>query len=213
MIPKILDKIATMLIVTFFILGLWEATTIAETEIPIYQNAVDAATNGNYLYLIDVFKMGWGWSQITPAFHVDTLPFYLAWYGWYSKLILPSGFLPFPGWEDFILFGIVLLLLLPLGIYLRKKRHQKGDLLGLPFWFFGLIPALLLLLYPVWSWVHLHIFFMPGAESVFGMTNEAAYQLWIAFGENTRQFSWFFFFMTLLGIYKGAKWGMKFKKY
>jgi len=85
--------------------------------------------------------------------------------------------------------------------------------LGLPLWFFGLIPLLLLALYPVWCWVHLHWFFIPGAMNVFGIDTEAAYQIWIGFGKQSEQFSWFFFLMTLLGLYKGGKWGGKFKKW
>jgi len=48
---------------------------------------------------------------------------------------------------------------------------------------------------------------------VFGIDREAAYHIWISFGEHSEPFSWFFVFMSILGIYKGGKWGVKFKKF
>lgn len=210
-----LDKIATYLIIVFFIFGVYEATTMTQTDIPIYQKALDSTQKGDWPYLIDMAKMGWGWSQIIPIVNVDTFPWYIRWYGWYTKLILPSGFLPLPGWQDFPFIGIVLLSMLPLAIYLKRHRRAKegGMILGLPLWFFALIPIFLLALYPAWCWIHLHWLFIPGAMSVFNLSEEAAYQIWISFGEKSEAFSWFFVFMTFLGVYKGGKWGSKFKKF
>lgn len=212
-VKNFLNKIATYLVVIFFLLGVWDAMAMTETEIPVYQTALDSANTGNYGYLISAAKMSWGWSQITPAIHASTLPNYLTWYGWYFKLFLPSQYIPLPGWEGFLFLGAILLLLFPIAASLKKSREKRGAVFGVPVWFWLLIPILILVLYPLWCWIHLHWFFMSGAQDVFGISSDAAYQIWVSFAEKSESFSWFFVIMTFLGVYKGGQWGLKFKKW
>lgn len=212
-VTSFLNKIATYLVIIFFMLGVWDVMDASETEIPIYQTALDSANTGDFDYLINAAKMSWGWSQITPAIHADTLPGYLSWYGWYFKIFLPSQYIPLPGWEGFLFIGGILLLLLPVALALKKSKQNTGFIFGVPIWFLMLIPFMILLLYPVWCWVHLHWFFIPGAHEIFGISSDAAHQLWLGFAEKTESFSWFFVIMTFLGIYKGGQLGMKFKKW
>lgn len=212
-VTSFLNKIATYLVIIFFLLGVWDAMQMAETEIPVYETAWGAANSGDFGYMFSLAKMSWGWSQITPAVNVDTLPWYLSWYGWYFKIFFPSGYMPLPGWEDFLFIGGILVMFLPFAIMLKKKRQSQGSVLGIPWWFWALIPITLLAMYPVWCWIHLHWLFIPGAQEVFGMSPDAAYQIWYSFALKSESFSWFFVFMTLLGVYKGGQWGMKFKKW
>jgi hypothetical protein len=40
---------------------------------------------------------------------------------------------------------------------------------------------------------------------VFGISEDASYQIWLGFGEQSEQFSLFFLLVTFLGIYKGYR--------
>jgi len=211
---KTFNTITTLAIVAFFLVGVIDATEMADSEIPIYEVAIDKIEQGDTGYILQVVRMGLGWAQITPSFHVDdlanALPIIGHVYAFYSKLILPSGYLAYPGAETFLFLGGILLLLFPFAIFLKNKRKRAGfD--GLPIKFFICLPLLLILIYPLWVWVNLHFFFAPGASAVFGISTEEAIQIWINFGVNSETFSFFFALMALLGIYKGGVWGWKFK--
>ena len=212
-VKDFVNKITTYLVIIFFLLGAWDAMAVSKTEIPVYQTAMDSANTGNYDYLFNLAKMSWGWSQITPAIHSSTLPDYLTWYGWYFKLFLPSQFIPLPGWEGFIFLAIILIVLFPIAISLKKSRIKRGSAFSIPLWFWLLIPILILLLYPIWSWIHLHWFFIPGAQEILNISSDSAYNVWLGFSEKSESFSWFFVIMTFLGVYKGGEWGLKFKRW
>jgi len=201
------DKIATFLILAFFLLGVWDATNEMGITAP-FQNVYDQTVAGNPGYLIDFVKMAWGWTVITPSFNVNSLPWYLGWYGWYLKIFFPSGYVPYPGWEDTVLAILILLgIVLPVKWATKSAKSPSG-------WGLKLIPIFfisLLLLYPVWDWINLHLLFTPGAASILNISKEEAYNIYISFSQSTEQFSWFFFIMTFLGLYKAGKWSWKFK--
>lgn len=216
---SMIDRLATYFIVVMFLLGVWEATNMIQSDTPWYKEVYAESVNGDFTKIIDMSKMATGWAIVTPTIHVSQLPWYIGWYGAYYAIIMPSGYIPIPSTEMFIFISLVLLLIvLPLAIITKravKKKMQESKtpqigLLGLPWWFYISIPILMLLLYPLFCWFGLELF-KHGAASFFNISLESAESIWINFGEKTQGFTVFLVIVSVLGLYKGVKWSGKAK--
>jgi len=215
-----LDKIVTYIIIVLFLFGIWEATMMVPSDTPWYNDITSQIASGNPSKLIDLVKMGVGWTIITPTIHVSKLPFWFSWYGQYYSLFVPSGYIPMIGWEIFMFVAVVFIfIMLPLAIIVKKYMRQKNKRkpidaisfgIGLPWWFYVLTVVVLLSLYPLWCWFNINLF-IYGAMGFFGIPYEAAYGIWLSFGERTESISLFFLVVSILGIYKGTVWSKKFK--
>ena len=208
-----IDKIITYMILAMFLLGMVETTQFSAMDSPWYKEMFSGVQNGDLSKLIDLAKMGFGWSTITPTIHVSSMPIYLQWYGWYYSLFIPEGYMPMPGVEITVfIFADFLLLILPLALYtksqIKRKMHGEMTVLGLPWWFYLSIPVSLLLLYPFWIWFNLMLF-EYGFAGFFNSTTENARAIWLSVGQQTEKFSVFFVLMSVLGIYKTAVWSKK----
>ncbi len=205
-IKSILDKLATFLVLAVFAFGMIEVTDITNTNTPILENMLAAVEESDPGYLWNAVKLGWGWSAITVTFPVDQLPSYLQWYGSYYMVFMPDGYLAIPGFEIFILIGISILLIAVIGWVLQWRSKSKD----FPKKVWLLLPVIILITYPVWVFFNYQLY-LSGAEGVLGITKEEAHQIYLSVGQHMEPFSWFFLLMTVLGVYKGGRWGKKAK--
>lgn len=203
-----LDKIITMFLISFLIMGIRDAMTLTENTINVPLNTWDALWSGDFKYIGSAVMMSWGWLQATPTFPIDMMPTWTRPYQWYCELFFPEGYMPTPGWEDCIL--LILLSLILVGISLLVKALSRGRRTGLPIWIWLLIPIIVLLLYPIWKWFNLVYCFGVGAEVIMGITKEEARLVWASFSEQVSGWSWFFLGLSAFGIYKGIKMGWKY---
>lgn len=198
------NKIVTLLIIGFFLAGMIEATTLVE-DTPEFQIMLSNATadiqSGDWTYALDLAKLSWGWVKITPTIPTDSLPLILGWYGAYINIFFPDGFFPIPGFEDLIYVFLVLIVMSLIGIAIKNQRGS------VPLAFYFSIIIVILACYPLWCLLNLNIY-LDGAVGVFGISRDAAYNIWVQFGEQTESFSGFLAAMSVLGVIKGGQIGI-----
>ena len=126
-LTSVLDKLATYLIIALFLLGVWEATNMIQTDTPWYKDVYAQSVDGDFTKIFDLAKMSIGWAIITPTIHVNQMPWYLQWYGMYYSLIMPSGFIPIPSVEIFIFISLTLLIvILPLALITKRWVKKRA---------------------------------------------------------------------------------------
>lgn len=218
-VPKILNTMLNIVIIVLFGLSLIEAATVFEGDVPWYEDLYNSVGSGDYTKVIDMIKMGIGWSSITPTMRVEMIPFPLSIYGYYYSLFMPEGYIPIPSIELLIfIFAVSIFILIPLALIIkfsiRGKKNQKSEVpmpLGIPIWFYLMIPVIILLLYPVWVWFNL-LLFMHGVAGFFNTDLEMGKSIWLSYSQNTQGITVIMILASGLGMFKALQIARRTKK-